>query len=119
MCSGDELIISNILQHYRYLVWLEVFLTNMDRSHPGAKELLQKVEKGGIAVCVTKNTIFSGGFIGLFSMHGAYQRWCRTTSIRAQSFEKMLVICDLIDDPDNSKAGKHRELERAEVKKSE
>ena len=43
MCSGDELIISNILQHYRYLVWLEVFLTNMDRSHPGAKELLQKV----------------------------------------------------------------------------
>ena len=51
MCSGDELIISNILQLYRYLVWLEVFLTNIDRSHPGAKELLQK---GGIAVCVTK-----------------------------------------------------------------
>ena len=170
MCSGDELIISNILHLYRYLVWLEVFLTNIDRSHPGAKELLQK---GGIAVarslipgslcavdktmeetfmrfaksdgrllecltvtkidsmiktkcyycgktmCVTKNTIFSGGFIGLFSMYGAYQRWCRTTSIRAQYFEKMLEICDLIDDPDNSKAGKHRELERAEVKKSE
>ena len=47
MCSGDELIISNILHLYRYLVWLEVFLTNIDRSHPGAKELLQK---GGIAV---------------------------------------------------------------------
>ena len=52
-------------------------------------------------------------------MHGAYQQWCRTTSIRAQYFEKMLEICDLIDDPDSSKAGKHRELERAEVKKSE
>ena len=32
---------------YRYLVWLEVFLTNIDKSHPGAKELLKK---GGIAV---------------------------------------------------------------------
>lgn len=47
MCSGDELIISNILPLYRDLVWLEVFLTNIDRSHPGTKELLQK---GGIAV---------------------------------------------------------------------
>ena len=28
----------------RYLVWLEVFLSNIDLSHPGAKELL---EKGG------------------------------------------------------------------------
>lgn len=28
-------------------MWLEVFLTNIDLSHPGAKELLQK---GGIAV---------------------------------------------------------------------
>ena len=31
----------------------------------------------------------------------------------------MLEICDLIDDPDSLKAGKHWELERAEVKKSE
>lgn len=31
----------------RYLVWLELFLTNIDLSHPGAKELLNK---GGIAV---------------------------------------------------------------------
>jgi radical SAM superfamily enzyme YgiQ (UPF0313 family) len=28
-------------------VWLDVFLTNIDQSHPGAKELLKK---GGIAV---------------------------------------------------------------------
>ena len=31
----------------------------------------------------------------------------------------MLEICDLMDDPDSLKAGKHQELERAEVKKSE
>ena len=47
-------------------------------------------------------------------MFGAYQRWCRTTSTRAQYFEKMLDLCGLIDDPDCPKAGKHRELERAE-----
>lgn len=52
-------------------------------------------------------------------MFGAYQRWCRTTSTRAQYFEKMLDMCGLIDDPDCPKAGKHRELERAEIKKSE
>ncbi|XP_015768310.1 PREDICTED: uncharacterized protein LOC107346954 [Acropora digitifera] len=61
----------------------------------------------------------AGGFVGLFSMFGAYQRWCRTTSTRAQYFEKMLDMCGLIDDPDCPKAGKHRELERAEIKKSQ
>lgn len=50
-------------------------------------------------------------------MYGAYQR--RTTSTRAQYYEKMLEICGLIDDPDCPKAGKHRELEKAEIKKSE
>jgi len=52
-------------------------------------------------------------------MFGAYQRWCRTTSTRAQYFEKMLETCGLVDDPDCPKAGKHRELEKAEIKKSE
>ena len=32
---------------FGYLVWFEAFLTNIDSSQPGAKELL---EKGGIAV---------------------------------------------------------------------
>ena len=35
------------LSLHRYLTWFEVFLTNIDLSHPGAKELLKK---GGIAV---------------------------------------------------------------------
>ena len=64
-------------------------------------------------------TSIIGGFTGLFSMYDAYQRWCRTTSTRAQYYQKMLDICGLIDDPDTPKAGKHRELEKAEIKKSE
>ena len=36
-----------IISFDRYLVWYELFLTNIDQSHPGAKELLNR---GGIAV---------------------------------------------------------------------
>lgn len=52
-------------------------------------------------------------------MFGAYQRWCRTTSIRAKYFELMLEVCGMIDDVDIPKAGKHRELEKAAIAKSE
>jgi len=118
----------------RYLVWLEAFLTNIDLSHPGAKELL---ENGGIAVArslipgalsavdKTMEETFmkfaksDRGLVGLFSMFGAYQCWCRITSTRAQYFERMLEMCGLIQDPECPKAGKHRELEAAEIKKSE
>ncbi|XP_068235071.1 uncharacterized protein [Palaemon carinicauda] len=62
---------------------------------------------------------FSGGFAGLYSQFGAYQRWCRTTSTRAQFHEKTLEMAGLLDDPDCPRAGRHRELEKAEIKKSE
>ena len=52
-------------------------------------------------------------------MFGAYQRWCRTTSTRAQYLEKMLEMCSLIIDPECPRVGKHRELEKSEIKKSE
>ncbi|KAL7407118.1 hypothetical protein ABVT39_003386 [Epinephelus coioides] len=146
----------------RYLVWLEVFHTNLELSHPGAKDLL---ERGGISVArslipgalsavdktmeetfmklaksagdyinysgvlhetiqcfLFRNNIlpFSGGLGGLFSMFGAYQHWCHTTSARTQYFERLLEMCGLIDDTDcPTKSGKHRELEAAEIKKSE
>ena len=44
---------------------------------------------------------------------------CRTSSSRAQFYEKMLETCDMIDDPDCPKAGKHREYKSAQIKKSE
>jgi hypothetical protein len=45
LCNPVDIVI--FILFYRYLVWLEVFLTNIELSHPGAKELLKK---GGIAV---------------------------------------------------------------------
>lgn len=55
----------------------------------------------------------------MYSQFGAYQRWCRTTSARAQFYEKTLDMVDLIDDPDSPRAGRHRELEKAEIRKGE
>ena len=55
----------------------------------------------------------------MYSQFGAYQKWCRTTSERAQFYEKTLEMVDLIDDPDLPRAGRHRELEKAEIKKGE
>ncbi|KAL7385243.1 hypothetical protein ABVT39_018114 [Epinephelus coioides] len=47
----------------------------------------------------------SGGLLGLFNNFGAYQKWCCTTSARAQLYELTLEMCDMIDDPDMPKAG--------------
>lgn len=48
-----------------------------------------------------------GGFSSTFCMFGAYERWCRTTSTRAQYHKKLLGMCGLINDPDYPKKGKH------------
>lgn len=52
-------------------------------------------------------------------MFGAYQKWYRTTSAHAQLYELTFEMCGMIDDPDCPKAGKHRELEPAQIKKYE
>ena len=57
--------------------------------------------------------ILSGGFAGLYSNFGAYQKWCRTISACAHFHQKTLEMADLIDDPDTPKMGRHRELERS------
>ena len=62
---------------------------------------------------------FLGGLIGIFENYGAYQRWVRTTSSRAKLFEEMLEMCNMINDPECPKSGKHRDLEASQIKKSE
>ena len=47
-----------------------------------------------------------GGFSSTFCMFGAYERWCRATSTRAQYHKKLLEMCGLINDPDYPKKGK-------------
>ena len=47
-----------------------------------------------------------GGFSSTFCMFGAYERWCRATSTRAQYHKKLLEMCGFINDPDYPKKGK-------------
>ncbi|KAK0148525.1 hypothetical protein N1851_011132 [Merluccius polli] len=118
----------------RYLTWFEAFLTNIDLSHPGALDYIKhgvipvarSLIPGALAaVDKTMEETFvkfaksSGGLLGLFNNCGAYQKWCRTTSARAQLYELTLEMCGMIDDPEMPKAGKHWELEPAQIKKSE
>ena len=70
-------------------------------------------------MCIIIWHSFIGGLHGIFENFSAYQRWIRTTSGRAKLFEKMLDVCGMIDDPDCPKDGKHRDLEAAQVRKSE
>ena len=60
-----------------------------------------------------------GGLLGIFDNYSAYQRWVRTTSSRAKLFEEMPEMCDMIDDLEHPKSGKHRDLEASQIKKSE
>ncbi|KAJ8349354.1 hypothetical protein SKAU_G00244840 [Synaphobranchus kaupii] len=124
----------SMMDHARYLTWFKAFLINIDLSHPGA---LGYIKLGAIAVArslipgalsavdKTMEETFmkfaktSGGLLGRFNMFGAYQKWCRTTSARAQLYELTLEMCGMIDDPDCPKAGKHREVEPSQIKKSE
>ena len=62
---------------------------------------------------------YSECFSGLYNQFGTYQKWCRTTSARAQFYEKTLQMTDLVSDPDNPSSNRHRELEKAEMAKSE
>ena len=62
---------------------------------------------------------FSGGLQGLLQNFAAYQKWCRTTAVRAQYLETLKEMCDIVQDPDCPNNGKHRELDKASIKKSE
>ena len=55
----------------------------------------------------------------IFEIFAAYQSWIRTTSARAKLFERMLDVCGKMNDPDCRTAGKHRDLDAAQVRKSE
>ncbi|KAF3854386.1 hypothetical protein F7725_022441 [Dissostichus mawsoni] len=94
------------------------------RTHPGTKDLFSK---GAIAVArsmipgalsAVDKTMEETWLHWTISQFGAYQRCCRTTSTRAQFYQKTLEMVDLIKDPD-CPWGETSELEKAEVKKGE
>ena len=66
------------------------------------------------------NVFFSSvGVVSMFNNFGAYQRFCKTTSTRAQFYELLLEFCGMVDDPDNPRSGVHRECKKAHINKME
>ena len=136
-CNGDmaNLFFAFNGQNYsRYLSWFEMFMTNIELTHPGAIDLIDKgvlgVARSMIpgalsAVDKTMEETYmkfakgSGGLSGIFNEYGTHQRWCRTMTERAKSYEKLLDMCGLITDPECPKKGKHRELAPHQIRKSE
>ena len=61
---------------------------------------------------------YAGGLHGIFENFATYKHWIRTTSARAKLFKKMLDVCGMINDPQCPAAGKHRDLDATQVRKS-
>ena len=127
------------MNYSRYLAWFDVFLANIEVSHPGATQLL---EKGAISVarskipgnlCAVDKTMEEtfmkfaksrcgaggAGLTGILENYGAYQRWIRTTSERTKYYQATLEMTGMSNETDSSKSGKHREQLPSEVKRSE
>ena len=103
-CMGEMAILFFAYdgQNYsRFLTWFEIFLTNIESTHPGATALLEKGVLGAARSLIPgslsgidrtmKETFMrfakgTGGLHGLFDNYSAYQRWCRTTSERGKFF---------------------------------
>ncbi|KAF3836203.1 hypothetical protein F7725_028761, partial [Dissostichus mawsoni] len=116
-CNGE---MANIFfafdghNYSRYLTWLEVYLTNLENTHPGAKDLLSK---GAIAVA---RSMIPGAISAVDkTMEETWLHW---------TIQPVWGIPDVVSNnlhtgtwtsSKTQTAGKHRELEKAEVKKGE
>ena len=121
------------------LHWFDVFLTNLEKSHPGGKELLQKgaisvarslIPGNLCAVDKTMEEVFmrfaksrggagGAGLTGILQNFGTLQRWIRTASERTKFYQATLDMLGMIQSEDNPKYVKHRELGKSEIIKGE
>ena len=123
----------------RYLTLFAVFLANLESSHSGATALL---ESGAISVarsevpgnrCPVDKTMegtfmkhakshegpgsCGAGLTGILTNFNAYQRWVKTTRERAQYVDVTYAIAGMKSDLQGG--SKHKDLRKAEIKKSE
>ena len=62
---------------------------------------------------------FAGGLHGIFESYASNKHCIHRTSARATLFERMLDVCGMISDLDCLTTGKHRDLDAAQVRKTE
>ena len=127
-------------QNYaRYLTYFSLFIANIETSHPGSTELL---ERGAFSVarsfipgnrCDVDKTMeetfmkhskshqgaggSSAGLSGITTNYNAYQRWVRTAHERTKFTEETFRRVGII--PTSDKACSHKDLRPREIANSE
>ncbi len=125
-------------QNYaRYLTFFSVYIANIEKTHPGSTDLL---ERGAISVarsfipgnrCAVDKTMEetfmrhakshggagSAGLTGILTNYNSYQRWVRTTHVRTQFKEETLNMADML--PESQGNVKHHDLRPREIQRSE
>ncbi len=121
------------MDHHNYARYLSIQLIsmlNMDRSHPGAKDLL---EKGALSVArssvpasrtpvdvtieqtINRHAKSSGGIIGFSRNYPAYYRWCVTRHSRAAYVTATLDMAGM----DTMEESCHKSTRPSQMKRSE
>lgn len=123
-------------QNYaRYLTFFSVFVANIEDSHPGATDVLQR---GAISVarsfipgnrCSVDKTMeetfmkhakshsgaggIGAGVTGISRNYDAYQRWVQTTHERSKYVQATFNMADMLNESGSST--RHRDLRPAEI----
>ena len=110
----------------RYLAWFDLYLTNLELTHPGAMEL---IDAGAISVArsrisgtreatdrVMEETFMrsshgKGGYFGIYQNPAADLKWNRTSTAKLQFYETTLDICGLTADSE-SESGMHKDVRK-------
>ena len=122
----------------RYLTFFAVFLANIECSHPGATEMLERgafsvarsfIPGNRSAVDKTIEETFmkhaksrggggtGAGLSGILKNQEAYQRWTRTMSKRTKYYQATLSLADMTTKICDGSS--HKDLRKAEIAKSE
>ena len=107
-----------------------MILLNLDRTHPGLKDLLKRngfsVNRSGVptsrnAIDITieqtinRHAKSHGGIIGFSRNYAAYYRWCMTRHSRAQYLQATMEMVDM----DNTDSSSHKDIRKSEIQHSE
>ena len=109
----------------RYTTIYCLILLNLDRTHPGLKDLLKR---NGFSVPTSRNSVditieqtinrhakSHGGIIGFSRNYAAYYRWCMTRHSRAQYLQATMEMVDM----DNTGSSSHKDIKKSEIQHSE
>ena len=114
----------------RYTTIYCLILLNLDRIHPGLKDLLKRngfsVNRSGVPTSrnaaditikqtVNRHAKSHGGIIGFNRNYAAYYIWCMTRHSRAQYLQATMKTVDV----NNTDSSSHKDIRKSEIQHSE